>query len=106
MTQFWLGPPARTCENEALKLNGGGATPPLLRFRYIQPPTSPEIEGCGKKAEPVESACVSFVHGWPGAGEMMPLLRTVAFSCSSKRTTSAIVIAPLAARLVEQAPAV
>src|SRR5918911_1417451 len=97
MTQFWLGPAARTAEYVA--------EPPLFRLRYIQPPTSPEVDGAGKKPDEVESDWVSLVPGWPGAGEMMPLLSTVAFSCSSKRTTSAIVIAPLEARpAAEQAP--
>src|SRR5438067_13846346 len=74
MTQFWLGrvapggkKPGRATEYEFVVL-------PLFRFRYIQPPTSPELESIGKiDVLPVEVAEVSGSVIVPGAngGEMI-----------------------------------
>src|SRR2546430_2634846 len=92
MTQFWLGRVTPGGKKPARATEYVPAVLLLFRLKYIQPPTSPEVENGGKKVVfAAEYAPVSGRPGAPGgAGETPPgALTIVAFSCSSKRTTSA-----------------
>ena len=96
MTQFWL---ARGV-TPAVTPTGTGAVRncrPLLRFRYVQPARSPAADGIAGNTAP-DVGCDE-VSGRPkaaGGGEkMIPPELMEAFSCSSKRTSSATGIAEL-----------
>src|ERR1051325_2986894 len=100
-TQFWLGRGVGKfgCSARLTWTPAGAGVPPtqstrpLLRFRYIQPPTSPAGEArAGKVPELVAGAEVSGSVMLAGTdGEMMtPGENVCGFSCSSKRTISVI----------------
>src|SRR5437764_10997256 len=93
MTQFWLGRVTPGGKKPARATEYVPAVLLLFRLKYIQPPTSPEVENAGKIVVlAAEYAPVSGMPGAPGgAGDTPPWkVVTVAFSCSSKRTTSRI----------------
>src|ERR1043165_8773872 len=93
MPQFWLGRVTPGGKKPARATEYVPAVLLLFRLKYIQPPTSPEVDIGGKIVVlAAEYAPVSGMPGAPGgAGETPPgAFRIVAFSCSSKRTTSAI----------------
>src|SRR5438094_10341735 len=92
MTQFWLGRVTPGGKKPGRATEYVPATLLLFRLKYIQPPTSPEVENGGNSVMlEAEYAPVSGMPGAPGgAGDTPPgALTIVAFSCSSKRTTSA-----------------
>src|SRR5204863_9832212 len=93
MTQFWLGRVTPGGKKPGRATEYVPATLLLFRLKYIQPPTSPEVENAGNSVVlDAGIAMVSGVPGAPGGAGDTPLLGLVivAFSCSSKRTTSRI----------------
>src|SRR5437870_12823234 len=93
MTQFWLGRVTPGGKKPGRATEYVPATLLLFRLKYIQPPTSPEVENGGNSVVlAAEYAPGSGVPGEPkGIGDIPDeTLRIVAVSCSTKRTTSAI----------------
>src|SRR5437588_5592339 len=92
MTQFWLGRVTPGGKKPGRATEYVPAVLLLFRLKYIQPPTSPEVENGGKiSVRAAEYAPVSGIPGAPGgASTPLEMLMIVAFSCSSNRTTSRI----------------
>src|SRR5205814_494835 len=73
-----------------------GNVVPLLRFRYIQPAASPAGEfngGYVPLAVDVRDVSGSVIVAGTDGEMMMPPLNVIGFSCSSKRTISARIVA-------------